>query len=154
MICAGPVAAWDARVDGPDVFGATKVFSLEANGKASLAVQCDSEGEIFLAYISPKKPFEEVPTVPGTLLVQIDGADPVKLAAELRSWNDNYIGVVASGRDVVTVQMIEALGAAKKKINIGYDVQGMRDTDAFGTRGSSASMKKVVDHCKLSQTEG
>ena len=90
--------AWDVSVEGPDVFGATKALAATTNGREFLVIQCDSDNELYLALTTPKKEFEEVPTVPATFLIQIDSDAPQKLDASTRAWNNNSMGIVVSDR--------------------------------------------------------
>jgi hypothetical protein len=140
-------------VEGPDVFGATKAWAIEDGSQDSLVVQCDSEDDLYIAYITPKKPFEEIPTVPATLYIQASGEAPLQLDAVLRSWNDNYAGVVASGRDPQLIAVLREIEVAKSKINVGYDISGNRDSSSFGSRGSTQAMKSLFDACQLSDVE-
>ena len=51
-IVANPAfAEWDVRVEGPDVFGNTKVMAGTAGASESMVVQCDQKEEFFIAYI-------------------------------------------------------------------------------------------------------
>jgi hypothetical protein len=43
LMFSTPCSAWNATVDGPDIFGKTKVVELEGGLSNSLVVQCDSE---------------------------------------------------------------------------------------------------------------
>lgn len=149
MITAGPALAWDASVEGPDVFGVTKVFASDAAGRESLVVQCDSKDVLFVAFIMRKKEFEETPVAAAKLLIQVDGASPVTLEALRRDWNDNYFGVVAEGRTAELVSMVKAIQGGKGKINAGVDVEGVQYSATFSTRGSTSAMTKVINGCGL-----
>jgi len=148
-LTAPTALAWDVSIDGPDVFGVTKVFTTEGNAREAIVVQCDSKDELFVALIFKKKEFEDVPTIPATLLFQINGATPVKLEATLRAWNDNYGGVVASGRVPELVDTIKAIQDASGKINAGYEALGNQASASFGSRGSTDAMQKIMKHCLL-----
>lgn len=149
MLTGTSAYAWTANVDGPDVFGVTKVFAIEGGERESLVVQCDSDENLFIAYIFRKKEFETVNETPATLLIQINGEQPASLSATMRAWNDNYGGVVASGRTAENIAVVTAIGKASGKINIGFEFLGNRESASVGSRGSTAAMKKVMDLCKL-----
>jgi hypothetical protein len=142
--------AWNATVEGPDVFGVTKVIASEGNQRELLVVQCDSKDALHIAYIFAKKEFEDLPTAPATLLVQANGDEPHKLDATLRVWNDNYGGVVASGRDADLLAVLKKIGAAKGKVNVGYEAKGHQWSASFSSRGSTKAIERVIEGCKLS----
>ena len=141
--------AWDATVDGPDVFGKIKVVALDATFNSSLVVQCDSETELFVAFIFKKKEFQEITEVPAKLYIKTAEASPTVLEATFRNWNDNYAGVVATGRNDEVIKLVNAIGLAKGKIEVGYDVAGLRESASFGSRKSTQTIKTVFDKCKL-----
>lgn len=142
--------AWEATIEGPDVFGNVKVFSSEYRTPSeSLVVECDSNGKLLLAYIFRKKEFQEVSILPATLLVMAENNNILKLKAELRSWNDNYAGIVASEDKDQTLSAIRAIRDARGKIEVGAEIAGNQISASFGSRGSSKSMKKVLESCKL-----
>ena len=152
LLLAAPVPAkcWDAQVEGPDVFGNVKVVASEARSLSEgLVVQCDSKGELLLAYIFRKKEFEAVSTAPATLLVSTEANKVLTLRAELRDWNDNYAGIVASEVKEDIISAIVAIQTAKAKIEVGVEINGNQISGSFGSRGSSKSMSKVIQNCKL-----
>lgn len=145
-----PSFAWQASTEGPDVFGVTKVIATENGLRDSLVVQCDSKESLFVAYILRKKEFEDVPEGPATLYLQGSSGSPLKLAATIRTWNDNYAGVVAVGRVPEVMAAIQEIKNSKAKVNVGYDIAGNQASASFGSRGSTAAMQRVIDGCKLS----
>jgi hypothetical protein len=147
----GNAHAWDALVEEPDVFGKVKVVATENSINQSLVVQCDSEAELFLAVIVRKKEFEDVTEAPAKLYVQTSDAGPAILEASFRNWNDNYAAVVASGRELEIINVISAIGSAKKKIKVGYEVLGLRESANFSSRNSKATVETIFEKCKLSQ---
>ena len=98
--------AWNAEVNGPDVFGKITVVASEHILNKSLVVQCDTETELFLAFIIKKKEFDTTPEVPAKLLIKTSDAAPTILDATLRDWNDNYMGVVVAGRNDDVIKVI------------------------------------------------
>jgi hypothetical protein len=142
--------AWDVRVEGPDVFGLTKVLGGTTNGRETLVVQCNSEDELFLALIFPKKEFEEIPTLPAKFFLQTDSEKPQVLDAVLRTWNDKNAGIVMSGRSEDIISAIKGMGTAKSRVNVGYELSGMRESASFGARGSTKTIDRIVKDCKLS----
>lgn len=140
---------WDVSVEGPDVFGATKALAATTNGREFLVIQCDSDNELYLALTTPKKEFEEVPTVPATFLIQIDSDAPQKLDASTRAWNNNSMGIVVSDRTPELIGVIKKIGGAKQRVNVGYELAGGRDSATFGARGSTKAIEKVVKSCGL-----
>jgi hypothetical protein len=146
-------AEWSARVEGPDVFGNTKVHASEMSLTEGLIVHCDQKDELNIAYIFRKKPFDELSTTSGELLVQTDSGAPLKMAASLRNWNDNFGGVVASGRSAELVTVLRAIGAAKNKINIGVVIRGNQISASFGSQGSRIAIEKAIKSCKLDELE-
>lgn len=147
---ATPAAAWNAIVDGPDVFGKTTVVAMEMGAQASLVLQCDSEGEVLLALTFPKKAFDEVDEQPADLYFSASEAAPLKFSATLRSWNDNYAGVVATLDKDTQNTIIAAIQGAKGSIKAGADIRGNRMASNFSSKGSASAMKKLTNGCKLS----
>ncbi len=145
-----PVFAWEATVEGPDVFGKTKVVALEGGLRNSLIVQCDSAGEVILAYIEKKKEFDEVAEIPVKLFLKTSNEGPQVLEAKLRNWNDNYSGVVVDKSNTGIVAAIQSIGEAKKKIEIGVEVLGQQFSASFSSQGSRKAIEKVMKECKLS----
>ncbi len=144
-----PAFAWDAFVDGPDVFGKTRVIAGEESVQSMLVVQCESDGDTMIALTFGKKAFDDVTEQAADLYFAASDDAPRKLAAKLRSWNDNRGGVVAvlDGDDLKAV--ITAISEAKGKIKVGADISGNKIADNFSSRGSTSAMKKVIDGCKL-----
>ena len=134
--------AWDAQVTGPDVFGATKVFASTGGIRENLIVQCDSDKLLFIALLFPKKEFEAVNETPATLFVQIDSDSPQKLTATLRSWNDNFAGIVVTDREVVA-RLVFGIEGSKQIVKVGYDIFGVRDSMEFSSRGSKNGLPAV-----------
>lgn len=142
--------AWDAFVKGPDVFGETTVLAGEEAAQSRFAIQCKSSGQVTVALIFPKKEFAEVTETSATLYIATSSAEPIKLDAKLRSWNDNYSGIVAAAEPAELMPIIEGIRDAKGKINAGAEVNGNRMSDIFSSSGSTAAMNKVIAGCKLS----
>ncbi len=147
-MAAPAAAAWYANVDGPDVFGQTKVLAGEGSQRESIIVQCNSKDELMLAFIERKKEFADVAPAAATLLVQVDSGEPYRLDADYRSWNDNYAGIVASDRAAI-LPVINAIKGAKSKVNVGAELFGNQISASFGARGSTSAIQKVIDGCKL-----
>jgi hypothetical protein len=141
--------SWETTVDGPDVFGKVKVVAAEDLASMSMVVQCDSETELFVAFIFRKKEFQEINEIPAKLYVKTTDASPSIYDAVFRNWNDNYAGVVAAGRSNELVQLIETIGNAKAKIEVGYEVGGNRESASFSSHRSKQAMKTVFGKCKL-----
>lgn len=149
LISSTSAFAWDATVDGPDVFGKTKVVALDGALNNSLVVQCDSETDLFIAFIFKKKEFQEITEIAAKLFIKTTEASPTILEATYRNWNDNYAGVVASGKTDDIIRLVNSIGLAKGKIEVGYDVAGIRESASFSSRRSTQTIKTVVEKCKL-----
>lgn len=145
----GSAFAWDATIEGPDVFGVTKVIAIEGSLRESLVIQCDSKDSLFFAYVFPKKEFEEIAEFPVTLLVQTGPEQPTRLEATFRAWNDKFGGVVASGRDATVLKLLKDISQAKGKVNVGFEAKGHQWSGTFGSRGSSKAIQRVTDGCKI-----
>ena len=147
-------ADWTTKVEGPDVFGNTKVHAIAAsNINESLVIQCDQKDDLHIALLFRKKEFDKLPTVPAELLVQADNGQPVKLSAVLRTWNDNYGGIVAEGSSAELVAILRTIALARGKINLGAVVNGNQICASFGSQGSRAAMEKAIKSCKLEELE-
>lgn len=145
----GLAGAWSANIEGPDVFGVTKVIATEGGDREGMVIQCDSKDALHFAFIFRKKEFEPVTEAPATLYVQIDGASPVKLDASLREWNDIYGGFVVTGRDGELLSLLQSLGRAKSKVNIGAEVYGQQSSASFSARGSTKTVEQLTKFCNL-----
>ena len=148
-LCPSVSFAWDASVEGPDVFDKTKVIASEMNFNEGLIVQCDSSDDLLITYAFRKKEFEEVSSAPATLLIKFGDGSPVKLDASLRAWNDNFAGVVVSGRTPENIAVLKAIKDSKGKIQIGAEVNGTQFSAAIGSRGSTKAMETALSKCKL-----
>lgn len=141
--------SWEVSVDGPDVFDKIKVVATEGNLRESLVVQCDSESEFMIAYIFRKKEFEDTPDAPAKLHLKWSDASPVVLDATLRDWNDNYGGIVVSGREPPIMTVIAGIRDAKSKIQVGIEILGNKESATFSSKGSKKAMTAVLEKCKL-----
>jgi hypothetical protein len=145
-------ADWLEKTEGPDVFGKTKVFVTTSSGPVrneDLVVQCD-DGEYFdLAFVINADPVSEVLVGSAELLVQIDGGSPLKLSASYRRWNDRYFAAVISDRTPQLMMLLDAIGGAKRAINVGVDIAGVRHSGSFGVVGSRRAMNTLIRGCKL-----
>lgn len=150
MLCGSPAYAWDAMVNGPDVFGDTTVIAGEQGLQSGIVVQCSTKGELFIALISPKKAFEEVPEADATLYIAATPNAPTKLAARIKSWNDNFAGVVSTGSPSDLLPVLTAIRDAKSKIQAGAEIGGNRVSDSYSSGGSKSAMIKAIEGCKLS----
>jgi hypothetical protein len=147
-------ADWSAMVEGPDVFGNTKVIATESGFNEGMVVQCDQQKDLFVALLFRKKKFEEIGGADTELLIQtVEGGTPIKLPAALRAWNDDFAGIVASGRSPELVAVLRAISAAKSKINVGAVVRGNQISSSFGAQGSKNAMEKAIKACKLEELE-
>jgi hypothetical protein len=141
--------AWEASVDGPDVFNKTTVISMEDNYNHSLIVQCDSESVLLLAFLEKKKEFEPVSEGPAKLYLKWADGGPIVLDATIREWNSNYLGVVVSGRENSVLKAVEGIRDAKAKIQAGIEILGNKTSATFGSHGSQKAMKTVIEKCNL-----
>jgi hypothetical protein len=148
-VSSGAHAEWYAKVEGPDVFGKTTVSAGVTGFNESLAISCDSTGSLYIALIFPKREFDKVASVPAELLLQVDGAAPVKFPAALREWNNKRGGVATSGRSPETVAMLRTIAGAKEKLNVGALVNGNQMSASFGVNGSRSAIEKTIKSCKL-----
>lgn len=149
ILSTSPAFAWDAIVSGPDVFGNTTVLANEFGLQSQLVVQCSSEGFIAIGLLFPKKQFEEVPVAQADFYIGISDSQPHKLTATIREWNDNFAGVIVSDKDIDLKGLVGELRDAKGQIKVGADVGGNKMAENFSSRGSTASMNKIINGCKL-----
>ena len=147
-------ARWDAWVDGPNIFGTTSVLASVDGSENSLVIQCNGEDELNLAVITPMSPSDmevisNAHPIPAKLLIRIDNGDVKTFDAVMRGWNKSHAGVVVEGRSADVIDAVRAIGGAKRVIDIGTVVLGTRATGTFPAIGSTAAIKKVMEHCKL-----
>jgi hypothetical protein len=71
------------------------------------------------------------------------------LDATYRNWNDNYAGIVANGKTDEIIKLVNSIGSAKGKIEVGYDVVGIRESASFSSLRSTQTIKTVFEKCKL-----
>ena len=148
-LAVSPAYAWNATVEGPDVFGVTRVLAGEPGLQTNIVIQCQSSGELFFAQIYPKKAFEDVSEMPAVLHIAVSDAPALKIAAKHRTWNDNFAGVVSSVEAAELAPVLKAIRDAKGKILVGAELGGNRISDSFSSSGSTAAMAKVIKECKL-----
>jgi len=141
-------AEWTVKVEEPDVFGNRKVVAITAALRDGLIVQCD-QTTLELGYLFKKKQSDDIEYTPAELLVQVDGGKVSHLSANLRPWNEDYGGVVASSRDTDTVAVLRLIGTGKRSINIGAVINDARMTASFDTIASTAAMDSIIKNCGL-----
>lgn len=151
-------AQWVANATGPDVFGNMKVIATAGNGSDdALVIQCGGTDPIALAYIMPATQDElnrlSKPgfSVPAELLVKVDSGSVEKFDAELRGWNSRFMAIAFTGRTPELASLIHAIGAAQHAINVGMEIVGNRQADAFGAFGSTSAMSTVIKDCAVDQ---
>lgn len=150
LLSCGTASAWEAFVEGPDVFGTTKALVSEGTRRDGMAIQCDSKGMMAFAYIFRKKEFEDVAETPASLFVQTDKkAPPARLDATMRAWNDNFGGVVVTGVSPELMDVIRSIGAASGRIGVGFEARGNRWSAEFSSRGSTSAIAKLLKACNL-----
>ena len=55
-----PAFAWQSSAEGPDIFGKTVAIATSEGDKESLVVQCDSDGQLSVAFIFAIKKYDDV----------------------------------------------------------------------------------------------
>ena len=84
--------------------------------------------------------------VPAKILVKVDnGAVQTLENAEVRPWNDKYIGVVASGRTPDVLAVIHSIGTATRKIEVGLELADKQFSIGFGASGSTAAISAPTE---------
>lgn len=154
-------AQWKAQLAGPDASGDTTMIAVSAapSGDA-LALLCDQKNLLALTYLMPGTPAELTEMskpgaeLPVTLLVKIGNGAPTRFDAELRRWNNMYLGAVAGGRTPELVGMVRQIGAATGAISVGMDILGDQPNESFGSTGSAAAMNLAIKDCKLGAAVG
>jgi hypothetical protein len=149
MFIERAAANWVTNQNGPDVFGTTTIVSIAVGSTRNFVVQCDDKDQLFLALIFPKKKFEEINNTPAELLIQSDSGAPSHLLAELRSWNDDYAGVVVEGRYPEILKVLRDIRSEHVTLNAGAVVGGYKESASFEADGSTSAMDSVFKVCKL-----
>lgn len=135
-------AQWLAKVDGPDVFGATSVAAA-VNGNEfgqSLIVQCDDTGKLYLALLLKKLSADTINNLPASIFFKFDEGATMKLSAETRDWNENYAGVVVEGRSPESLAVINAIRDARTPIQVGAKLNEAQISGSFSVLGSASAM--------------
>jgi hypothetical protein len=83
------------------------------------------------------------------LLIKVDSGAVAKFDAHLRQWNNTFLGVVVEGRTPDVLAEVRAISAASSAINVGVEIMGRKQSEAFGTIGSTNAMNTVTKSCKL-----
>ena len=150
ILCFLPTAQaeWTGYTKGPDIFGNTTGIASASGANGRLIVQCDKD-ELMIAYIMRKKEFEEVHTIPASLLVKIDAGDVSNLDGSYRNWNDNYSAIAVDDRSAGLIAIVKKIGQSKETIQIGGVINGHQLSDSFPASGSTAAISKIVQACKL-----
>lgn len=149
---AGPAAAWDATVMGPDVFGKTTVIAGESGIQGEiLVVQCDSEELLELALVVPKQRFAEVDEFMAKMLIRVDDGEVLEFAAVHQGWNDNHSAFVAMAGRETKITMVKRIEGAISSVDVGISAYGKDTGFSFSASGSTAAMEKVRAGCKLDQ---
>ena len=149
LFSIGQAAAWEISVDGPDVFGVTKVLTFQDGAEGSLVVQCNSENDLFIALVYPKKEFESIEESAAIFLVKGGSSQPVRADAVNRVWNDNRGGVVISGKSPEAMTVVREIEDAVAQIQVGVDYGTNKASTSFAAQGSSQAMKTVIEKCNL-----
>jgi len=154
-------AQWVAHASRADVFGNITVdaVSMSSSGDG-LVIQCNQKDSLKLAYIFPAtqddvdKLVNSDEPLSTELLIKVDQTAPRKLSANLKAWNDHYVGFVVSGRKRALVKVIQAIGRADSSVDVGVDLDGHQQTDSFNAGGSTSAMTTVIKDCKLDDIKG
>lgn len=143
-------AIWLTNVEGPDIFDDTTVHAMVEGTSGSLVIHCkSSDPELDIAYVFSKKEFDDVPPVPVSLVVRVDGGPSTKLEAKARPWNDKRGAFVASDRSA-TLSVVKEIGVASSSVEIGVKLPGgYRFSDRFDAVGSTKAMNSVLEGCAL-----
>lgn len=148
-------AQWAVKASGPDVFGNEKVIALVPSPSGdALIVQCDQKDKLYFALIEPASESERNSLsgsggLPATLLVRVDQGNVHKFSANLRQWNNKYLGIVVSGRRPRIVSLLREIGLGNRRISIGSEFLGSKFSESFGVIGSGNAMNTVIKDCKL-----
>ncbi len=153
-------AQWVAHVEGPDAYGEPTFVAVSAapSGDA-LLVLCDQKNLLALAYLMPGTQTELAEMsksgseMPVTLLVKIGNGTQTRFDAQLRRWNNKYLGAIAGGRTPELVGIVREIGASTQTISVGMDILGDNQTESFSSTGSAAAMNKAMKNCKLDGAE-
>jgi hypothetical protein len=149
-------AQWKAHTGGADTYGEpTFVAVSAARSGDALLVLCDQTKLLALAYLIPGTPTELAEMskpgaeLPVTLLVRIDNGASIRFDAQLRRWNNKYIGAIAGGRTTELVEIVHKIEASTQAIRVGMDILGDQQTESFSSAGSAAAMNMAMKDCKL-----
>ena len=149
-------ADWYHEVSGPDVFGHMRGFASvgSTSNNDTLTIQCQGGENLDVAVLEPfgGSQREAHDPVPAKILVKVDnGAVQTLENAEVRPWNDKYIGVVASGRTPDVLAVIHSIGTATRKIEVGLELADKQFSIGFGASGSTAAISALTKACKLDE---
>jgi hypothetical protein len=147
-------AQWTAQVTGPDVFGNTKVvagiMSFSGDG---LIVQCDADSlDLVWVVAAPEALIGEWVktgnTTPASLAIRVDAAPVETFDAQITIWNNTHMGIIAHSQPQ-TLDTIRKISAAKRTVDVGAEILGSKQSESFGTFGSTSAMSSVTKNCKL-----
>ena len=148
-------ARWLANATGPDVFGDINAMAgvSGTKGDVALVIQCSNAAGVTLAFTDSASPstldkLAQGP-VPAKLLIRVDDGDVKTFDAEAKKWNPTRMAIVVEDVHADLIPVVHAIGAAKKSINVGFEIGGTRESDNFVATGSTDAMKTVIEKCEL-----
>lgn len=141
-------AEWMTKIED-DLFSGGKQAMMygELSGFNGIIFDCTKDG-MSLSYVE-KGAFNAKNTVPVTIIVKVDGNDPLKLEGNFQKRNDEYIQAITQQADIL--QILPQLKQAKSKMLIGLNVQEINKKMSFSAdvRGSTKAVNDFAEACEI-----
>jgi len=141
-------AEWIAKVED-DLFSGGKQAMLAGSisPMAGIVFDCTKDS-LSMAYIE-KGPFNAQGPIPVTMIVKIDGNEPVKFEGAFTKRNDEYIQ--ASTNQEGIDQVLGQLKQAKSKMLVGLNVESINKKMSFSADvvGSTSAVNDFAKACEI-----
>lgn len=151
LLALAPTAApafWDVQRSEEDVFGNVNVTATSYGDNGTIIrFECGSRAPPFVAFLI-RDDSGDVPEIPAVFLMRDAEGTRHEAPAELSGWNDRYVAVRVTDPEMLR-RLAELMVVAKRAIPVGIEVPllGLRLSDTFSPRGSTAAGRTVLAHC-------
>lgn len=139
---------WDVQNSGKDVFGNVNVTASSIGDNGNLIrFECGSSSEPFFVFLI-RDSTGDIPNLPAIFIHADQSGSRSESDAVLGSWNENYIAVKVTNKDMLR-RIAEHMIIANRPISVGVSIPSIdyRAADTFSSTGSTAAGNVLLKHC-------
>lgn len=141
-------AEWVTKVED-DLFSGGKQAMMYGTISLMNGIIFDcTKDELSLSYVE-KGPFDAKEPIPVTIIVKVDGNDPLRLEGNFKKRNDEYMQGTTNQAGII--QVLTQLKQAKSKMLIGLSVQAVNKKMSFSAdvEGSTKAVNEFAEACEI-----